>query len=141
MGETRREAGETAGELDAVNIVNAVPRSAGCRSGGAHVGQGMEHGAGPPAVARGGLGRPTAKCRGCDVARSRRQRRRGGAAAETKYAEKSVSGLYLIQSHGGYDSYGKAVREKIAECIERIEGKMDDETRAKVHKRFEKLGR
>ena len=63
------------------------------------------------------------------------------AAAETKYAEKSVSGLRLIQSHGGYDSYGKAVREKIAECIERIEGKMDDETRAKVHKRFEKLSR
>jgi hypothetical protein len=30
---------------------------------------------------------------------------------------------------------------KIAECIERIEGKVDEETRAKVHARFEKSNR
>ena len=132
--------GETAGELDAVNAVNAISALGWMPFLAAEMSDKgwntvldrlRTHEA---VLADRRLSLEAAMSHGHDV---------GGAAAsgaaETKYAEKSVAGLYLVQSHGGYDSYGKAVREKIAECIERIEGKMDDETRAKVHKRFEKL--
>ena len=78
VGETRREAGRNRRRARRGQYSKRRLRARlDAVLGGAHVGQGMEHGAGPPAVARGGLGRPTAKCRGCDVARSRRQRRRG----------------------------------------------------------------
>ena len=132
--------GETAGELDAVNAVNAIsalgwmPFLAAEMSDegwNAVLDRLRTHEA---VLADRRLSLEAAMSHGHDVSGAA-----ASGAAETKYAEKSVSGLHLIQSHGGYDSYGKAVREKIAECIERIEGKMDDETRAKVHKRFEKL--
>lgn len=134
--------GETAGELDAVNIVNAVSALGWMPFLAVHMSDKgwntvldrlRSH---ETVLGDRRLSVEAAMSHGHDVSGAA-----ASAAAETKYAEKSVSGLRLIQSHGGYDSYGKAVREKIAECIERIEGKMDDETRAKVHKRFEKLSR
>ena len=134
--------GETAGELDAVNAVNAISAlgwmpflavEMSDKGWNTVLDRLRTH---ETVLTDRRLSLEAAMSHGHDVSGAA-----ASAAAETKYAEKSVSGLYLIQSHGGYDSYGKAVREKIAECIERIEGKMDDETRAKVHKRFEKLSR
>ena len=136
-GKLAKRLGETANELDVVNTVNAASALGWMPSLASNMSDSGWH------VVLYCLRQYEAivvdKARSLEAARSHGHDISDIRAAETKYAEKSLAGLLLIRAHE--ETYGTAVMAKIAECIERIEGKVDEETRAKVHARFDKSNR
>ena len=126
-GKLAKRLGKTAGELDVVNMVNTVSALGWMPSLASNMSDSGWHVVldclrqYEAIVVDKSLSLEAARSHGHDISDVR--------AAETKYAEKSLAGLLLIRAHE--ETYGTAVMAKIAECIERIEGKVDEETRAK----------